>query len=85
MTTTLDTRTLTRVGTAWDDAERAALLRARPNGLTWPQITAEVDTWFSALAFWHDLHPAGLFDDGAESPVAQPAEIDALLAGAARG
>jgi len=76
------------VGTAGDDAERAALvalLRARPDGPTWPQITAEVATWFSALAFWHDLHPVGLFDDGAESPLAQSAEIDTLRAVAAKG
>ncbi len=32
MTTTPDTRTLTRVGTAWDDAERAALLALDPTG-----------------------------------------------------
>jgi hypothetical protein len=57
MTTTPGTRTLTRVGTAWHDAEQAALVALDPTG--WHgQITAEVDTWFGALAFWHDLTPA---------------------------
>ncbi len=31
------------------------------------------------------LKPRRLFDDGAESPIAQPAEIDALLTVAAKG
>jgi DNA processing protein len=42
------------VGT-WDDTERAALvalLRTRPNGLNWRQITEAVDTRDSAIALW---------------------------------
>ena len=62
--------TLPRMGT-WNDAERAALvalLRERPAGLTWPQIMAEVDARSSALAFWHEVHPADLLDDGTDAP-----------------
>jgi DNA processing protein len=59
------------MGTAWDDAERAALvalLRTRPDGLTWSQITIEVDARDSALALWRELHPADLFADDTEAP-----------------
>ncbi|CAN5751989.1 hypothetical protein BH18ACT7_BH18ACT7_25690 [soil metagenome] len=61
-----DAFTLTAVGTAWDDAERAALvalLRTRPDGLKWPHITAEVDARSSALALWRELHPEDLFGE----------------------
>ncbi|WP_132429039.1 DNA-processing protein DprA [Pseudonocardia endophytica] len=53
----------------WDDDERAALvalLRTRPHGMTWSQIAADVDVRSSALALWEELHPADLFDTGAE-------------------
>lgn len=54
----------------WDDHERAALialLRARPAGMTWAQITADVGDAGSALSVWHRFHQPGLFplaDDG---------------------
>ncbi len=66
-----DAPTLTHVEEAWDNAERVALvalLHTRPDGLTWPQITAEVDRRASALALWNELHPADLFDDGLGAP-----------------
>jgi DNA protecting protein DprA len=66
-----DAFTLSRVEKVWDDAERAALvalLRERPNGLTWQQIMDEVDARSSALAFWKQSHPPDLLDDGSESP-----------------
>lgn len=59
------------MGTAWDDAERAAfvaLLRDRPDNLTWPQIMTEVDALSSALAFWEHTHPPNLLEDGSGSP-----------------
>jgi DNA processing protein len=59
------------VDAAWDDSERAALvalLRTRPDGLTWSQIAAEVTTRGSALALWRDLTPADLFADGGQAP-----------------
>ena len=62
---------LAPVNRSWDEAERAALvalLRTRPNGLTWSQITAEVDSWGSALRVWRDLQPVDLFDDGDTAP-----------------
>lgn len=68
--------TLARVERPWDEDERAALvalLRTRPNKLTWADITAEVSTRGSALAFWEDLHPAGLFDDGEADALADAA------------
>ena len=52
LTTGCSALTLPRMGT-WDDAERAALvalLRARPNGLNWPQIMGKVDARSSAVA-----------------------------------
>jgi DNA processing protein len=55
------------VNRAWDENEHAALvalLRTRPSKLSWPDITAEVAARGSARAFWDELHPAGLFDDG---------------------
>jgi DNA processing protein len=50
----------------WDDAERAylvALLRARPNGLNWPRIAAEVAETGSAQRIWEKYSPAQLFAD----------------------
>lgn len=79
LTTPSNAFTLTHMGTAWDDAERAALvalLRTRPDGLTWRRITNEVDARDSALAFWHELHPASLLDDGTDVPALADAERD---------
>lgn len=67
----LDASTRARVETVWDDAERAALvalLRDRPDDLTWLQIMDEVEARSSALAFWKHTHPPDLLDDGSESP-----------------
>jgi DNA processing protein len=58
---------LAPVNGSWDDAERAALvalLRTRPDGLTWSQITAEVDSQGSALHVWRARQPVDLFSDG---------------------
>jgi DNA processing protein len=53
----------------WGEAERVALvalLRERPTGLSWQQITAEVDRRASAIELWNDLQPLTLLDDDAE-------------------
>ena len=66
-----DDPTLASVVPAWSDAERTALvalLRTRPDGLTWSQITTEVDRRASALALWTESHPPTLLDDGVEPP-----------------
>jgi DNA processing protein len=79
LTTPSDALTLPPMGTAWGDAERAALvalLRTRPDGMQWPQITAEVDARSSALALWHELHPTDLFNDGTEAPELADARRD---------
>jgi DNA protecting protein DprA len=58
------------MSTGWDDTERAALvalLRTRPRGMTWPQITAEVDRRGSAMELWRAQHPADLFESYGES------------------
>jgi DNA processing protein len=71
-----DAITLAGVERGWDEDERAtlvALLRTRPAKRTWSEITAEVTARGSARAFWDELHPAGLFDDG---------DADALAAAA---
>jgi DNA processing protein len=50
----------------WDDAERAALvalLRARPSGMKWPEIVAEVEARESARDLWHAMFPQNLFDE----------------------
>lgn len=70
VTTPRDTPTLTHMDKAWDDTERAALvalLRTRPGGLKWTQITSEVDRRASALALWNELSPANLFDHDDEA------------------
>lgn len=62
---------LAPVGTGWDEREQVALvalLHTRPAGMTWSQITTEVDVRGSAVELWRALHPADLFDDGAEAP-----------------
>lgn len=63
---------------AWSDEERAALvalLRVRPDGLNWAQITAEVADCNSAIAVWNRLKPPALFDSSDE--------VDEALAAAA--
>ena len=57
-----------------EDVERAALialLRERPDGLTWSQIAAEAGQVGSALALWQALRPADLFrgEDVVPEPV----------------
>ncbi|WP_228771587.1 DNA-processing protein DprA [Actinokineospora iranica] len=50
---------------AWDDRERAALvalLRVRPDRMTWPQIAAEVADSGSARAVWDRLRPQAPFE-----------------------
>jgi DNA processing protein len=51
---------------AWNDRERAALvalLRTRPDGLTWPEIAAEVADARSAHAVWDKRRSPDLFAD----------------------
>jgi DNA processing protein len=58
-------------------AERAALvalLRTRPGGMRWPDITAEVLEAGGALELWHRLVPAALMD--------APGELNGLDAAA---
>lgn len=53
----------------WDDAERAALvalLRTRPDNLTWPQIAAEVADAHSARFVWDRHQAQDLFGGGIE-------------------
>jgi DNA processing protein len=63
----------------WDDDERAALvalLRVRPGGLSWRQLTEEIDARGSATALWHELYPAGLFEDGPQAGLLSEAAAD---------
>ncbi|GAB2653235.1 hypothetical protein GCM10027271_09420 [Saccharopolyspora gloriosae] len=49
----------------WDDTERAALialLRERPQRMSWPDITAEVSSSGSARSVWDGLVPGDLFN-----------------------
>jgi DNA processing protein len=67
------------MGAVWDDTERAAmvaLLRTRPDKLTWRQLTADVDTRESALALWHELQPATLFTETPHEAALAEAERD---------
>lgn len=55
---------LGRMSGSWDAEERAALvalLRARPQGLSWPDLTTEVAAAGSAVAVWDRLVPQVLF------------------------
>jgi DNA processing protein len=55
------------------EAERAALvtlLRARPAGATWPEITAEVLERGSAMELWNQQGQADLFSSGPDDLVA---------------
>lgn len=64
--------TLKQMRPGWDDAERAALvalLRARPDGLTWPEITTEVAETGSAREVWAHRIPTDLFDQSADGHV----------------
>ncbi len=55
--------TLSVMPAAWDDAERAALvalLKTRPDGLTWPLIASRVAEAGSALAVWSEFDQVDL-------------------------
>lgn len=55
----------------WDDEERSALvalLRARPDGLSWSHITARVAECGSAMLLWDEFYPAGLFSMAGQGP-----------------
>lgn len=61
----------------WDDVERAALvalLRERPNRLTWAEIAAEVSDRGSAQKLWTELTPPDLLDDR-EGPLTEAAHM----------
>lgn len=76
LNTPQDGSTLPSVATTWDDSERAALvalLRARPRGMKWPAILAEVDARASALALWREAFPATLLDNGSAPELADAA------------
>ncbi|WP_033290997.1 DNA-processing protein DprA [Amycolatopsis jejuensis] len=51
-----------------EHAALIALLHTRPDGLSWPEITAEVLTSGSALNTWRDHMPDTLFADAGEHP-----------------
>ncbi len=73
-----DAPTLSGMGAARDDERAAlvALLRARPNGLTWRRLTEEIDARGSATALWDELYPAGLFEDDAGTTLLSDAASD---------
>lgn len=55
-----------RQGAGWDDQERAALvalLRSRPQKMTWPELTINVGERSSALAVWNEVVPSDLFGE----------------------
>ncbi|GAA2776226.1 DNA-processing protein DprA [Saccharopolyspora taberi] len=61
----------------WDDVERAALvalLRTRPERMTWQEIAAEVSAEGRATAVWEKLVPSSLF--GAEESPREQAMSD---------
>lgn len=61
----------------WDDTERAALvalLRERPERLTWPEIAAGVSERGSARELWEQLTPPDLFDHDS-GPLAEAARM----------
>jgi len=75
------TRPTLRGMSKWDDFERAALvalLRTRPEGLTWAQITSEVADASSACAVWKRYRVPNLFDEDLTSE----GTVDATLASA---
>jgi DNA processing protein len=64
---------------AWDDHERAALvalLRTRPDGLTWPEIAAEVAEARSAHAVWERRQVTDLFSGDESSDALTTALAD---------
>jgi DNA processing protein len=66
---------------AWDDHERAtlvALLRTRPDGLTWSEIAVEVAEAGSAQPVWERHNTADLFS-GSEQSNAQATALADLL------
>ncbi|WP_018686697.1 DNA-processing protein DprA [Actinokineospora enzanensis] len=69
--------------TGWDDDERAvlvALLRARPCGLSWSQIAAEVADAGSARAVWDQHLPRDLFSADTDEDVVLRAARDDVRA-----
>jgi len=65
----------------WDDHESAtlvALLRARPDGLTWPEIAAEVADAGSAHAVWAMHHAPDLFSND-DHPDARAEALEDLM------
>ncbi len=63
----------------WDDTERAALvalLRTRPNGLSWRDLAREIEQRESALHVWEEHHPPGLFDEATQNSALHEAERD---------
>jgi len=73
------TPSLAGMTAGWDDAERAALvalLRERPDQMTWQQIAMEVGERGSALSVWRDVRKPDLFDDGSTSPALDHAASD---------
>ncbi|MEU7528961.1 DNA-processing protein DprA [Saccharothrix sp. NPDC042600] len=63
----------------WDDDERAALvalLRTRPDGLTWSQLVVEVCDKGSARAVWDSRRPAMLLGDSFEDDPLETAMQD---------
>ncbi|MFC3453530.1 DNA-processing protein DprA [Amycolatopsis speibonae] len=65
----------------WDDMERAALvalLRTRPAGLSWRELTREVESRQSALRLWEEHHPPGLFDEAAQTSALIEAQHDVV-------
>ncbi len=58
-----------------EQAALVALLRARPDGLKWPEITAQVVEEGSASSLWDRLVPKTLLDElGANGPLQQAAD-----------
>src|SRR5579875_1353555 len=57
-------------GARAEQAALVALLRVRPDGMSWGDITAEVLAAGSALEVWHRLVPATLLDvPGSPGPI----------------
>jgi DNA protecting protein DprA len=70
---------------AWDDHERAALvalLRARPRGLTWPELAVEVADARSAWTVWARHQSLDLFtsEDSTEVTAEVVAEVESWQA-----
>lgn len=66
----------------WDDGERAALvalLRARPDGMSWSRIAADVAAVGSAQQIWDQRTAALLFDDDDRETALEAARNDVAL------